>query len=78
MLEQYWLKDTEYLCGDQMTIADLSAACELYQLLKLEKPLFKQYPLVTDWLLKIYNIKEVGEMHEEVLIKMKQIFKDNE
>ena len=28
MMER-WLSKTKYLCGDQMTIADISAACEL-------------------------------------------------
>ena len=27
-----WLSKTKYLCGDEMTIADISASCELHQI----------------------------------------------
>ena len=43
------LSKTPYLCGDEMTIADLSAACELDQLRFIDTDL-TPYPKITAWL----------------------------
>ena len=31
LMERYWLKDNPYIAGNEISIADLSAACELAQ-----------------------------------------------
>ena len=30
-MQDFWLKNSQYLCGSQMTIADIIGACEIYQ-----------------------------------------------
>jgi len=37
LLENIWLKDKPFLCGDEITISDLVAACEVEQPSKIIK-----------------------------------------
>ena len=38
--EEYWLKNKKYLAGDEISVADIFALCELNQLGNLAKCLF--------------------------------------
>lgn len=53
MMER-WLTVTSYLCGNEVTIADISAAHELEQLRFIERDLSK-YPKVKAWLHKVID-----------------------
>mmetsp|Transcript_1035 Transcript_1035/g.1405 ORF Transcript_1035/g.1405 Transcript_1035/m.1405 type:complete len:93 (+) Transcript_1035:358-636(+) len=53
MLEERLTK-TEFLCGDQMTIADISAACELDQIHFIGWSLDK-WPKTKAWLAKMVD-----------------------
>ena len=76
-MEQYWLKDTPYLTGDAVTIADLSAACELAQTKSIslfaEYP--SKYPKVYMWLERMLAIPEMKEIHDKVLPGLAKFFK---
>ncbi len=76
-METYWLKDTQFITGSEMTIADLSAACELAQTtacaLFAEYP--KKYPKVYAWLDRMLAVPEIKEIHDKVLPKLAQFLK---
>lgn len=58
------LTETKYLCGDEMSIADLTAACELIQAKFLSLDL-KQWPHLQQWQDGIiYGIPEMHEIHK--------------
>ena len=62
-----WLSEHTYLCGNEISIADLSAACELIQGKFIEIDL-KLWPLVSVWLEKIISgIPEVSEVTKPML-----------
>ena len=59
------LTKTPYLCGDEMTIADLSAACELDQTRFIDLDL-TPYPKVKAWLYKMIDESPpVLELHKQ-------------
>ena len=51
LLLEHRLKKTRYLCGDQISIADLAAACELDhgRFIKLDDDYLDTFPLVKAW-----------------------------
>ena len=62
-LMERWLTQTEYLCSNEISIADLSAACELIQGRFIQIELSK-WPHVQKWLDKIiFGIPELKEIH---------------
>ena len=62
-----WLSQSTYLCGNEISIADLSAACELIQGRFIEIDL-KNHPLTQAWLDKIiFGMPEIHEIHKPVL-----------
>ena len=66
-LIERWLSQNAYLCGNEISIADLSAACELIQGRFIEVDLSK-HPLTKTWLDKIiFGIPEMAEIHKPVL-----------
>ena len=66
-LMERWLSEHTYLCGNEISIADLSAACELIQGKFIEIDL-KPWPLVSEWLEKIISgIPEVSEVTKPML-----------
>lgn len=66
-LMERWLNQSEYLCGSQISIADISAACELIQTRYIEYDL-KKYPQTQQWLDKIiFGIPEVHEITKPML-----------
>ena len=58
-LMERWLTENTYLCGSQITIADVSAACELSQTRALQLDLNK-WPKVQEWQKKM--IEETPEI----------------
>ena len=82
LMETYWLKDENqlYLIGNEISIADLSAACELAQTRAAsELKLVSEYPKVTKWLNRMLEIKEMKEIHGKVIpVMAKFVEKANE
>jgi len=48
--KNYDLKNRRFLLGDQLTICDLIAVCEIMQLNLVPYPLEEKYPLIFNWL----------------------------
>ncbi len=62
MIER-WLGENPFLCGDEMTLADLTAACEMMQTKFIGLDLSK-WPKIQAWLKKmVYDIPEMLEIH---------------
>lgn len=74
LLENYWLKETPYLCGNEITIADLSAACELAQstAVPLLVETMQKYPKVRAWHERMLAIPEMKEVHDKALPGLKK------
>ena len=60
-----------------MSIACLSAGCELAQIMILEKNIISQYPKVQKWLENFLSNPTVKEVHDKVLTNLTKIFQDN-
>ena len=59
------LNQTPYLCGDQVSIADLSAACELDQVRFIDLKL-DGYPKIKVWVYKMIDESpQVLEFHKQ-------------
>ena len=53
-LESYFLKDTAYLAGNELTLADIFGACELMQLYGChEEGLYEASPKVKAWMERV-------------------------
>ena len=66
-LMERWLTDSPYLCGNEITIADLAGACEVIQGRFIELD-FKKWPNVQAWMEKIiFGIPEVHEITKPIL-----------
>ena len=63
-----WLSAHPYLVGDEITIADISAVCELAQSRLIDYDL-SQFPKVLQWFEGVYALEGVKKGHE-VLEKM--------
>ncbi len=76
-METYWLKDAPYLTGQEPTIADLSAACELAQTTTITKlASFKpEFPKVFAWLDRMLQIPVMKEIHAKALPQLAKFFK---
>jgi len=73
MIETVWLKDRKYIASNEnITIADLSACCELMQL-ELIGFDFTPFPKVKDWMARLMSKKEMQQTHEE-FYKVKKMF----
>jgi glutathione S-transferase len=75
-METYWLKDTPYLTGQEPTIADLSAACELAQTNAITKlASFKpEFAKVYAWLDRMLQIPVMKEIHAKTLPQLGKFF----
>ena len=61
-----WLTVNPYLCGQLMTLADISASCELIQTKFIDMDLSK-WPKTQAWLKRmIYDIPEMLEIHQQM------------
>ena len=53
-LERYFLKDKKYIAGDEISIADIFAACELTELLAChEQGLYENSPITQAWMERV-------------------------
>ena len=65
ILENFLLKDSKYIFGfEEYTIADISAICEIMQLLYGDFD-FDSYPKVKLWMKKMLSIEIVFDVHKE-------------
>lgn len=64
-LDTFWLENTKFLAGEEVSIADLSAACELEQLSVINYD-FSPFPHVSRWLKDMESLPEFNETHHIV------------
>lgn len=67
-IEGAFLKEQKYLCGDEMTLADLSAFCEVIQLQMINYD-FSPYPALKKWIERCLADPVIQEVHT-VLFKI--------
>ncbi|MYF86006.1 MAG: dichloromethane dehalogenase, partial [Rhodospirillaceae bacterium] len=73
MLENYWLKDTEYLCGDEITYGDLAAFHEFVSHAAgniIPGTVWNKHPKVKDWFERLSErpaAKQVSEWQYETI-----------
>lgn len=63
MIDELFLKENKFLGGDEISIADLSAACEISQVLLINVDL-SGYKNLSEWFKKVMSIKEVHDSHQ--------------
>ena len=56
-----WLETSKYIAGNEISIADLSAACELGTILAVDYDL-EQHKKVTEWYKRVLSIPEVKDV----------------
>eukprot|EP00347_Sterkiella_histriomuscorum_P023404 403334766 len=68
LIENYWLssQNKQFLVGDQMTLADLTSACEMAHYLPTQEDFYKDFPKIKAWLGRIMDIPEVKEVHQQI------------
>ena len=59
------------MIGDEITISDLSCACELAQCKAFDIDLSK-FPRTKAWLERVLSIPEVAQVHKEIIPQIKQ------
>ena len=52
-IESYYLKDRSYLCGDDMTLADLLCICELQQPVAAGHNIYARRPVLKQWMERV-------------------------
>jgi putative sterol carrier protein len=62
-LMNLWLTNQKYLCGNQISIADLSAANEISMLALIDFDL-SPFPKVHDWMKRMEQLKNWNEVHK--------------
>ncbi|KAK3084631.1 hypothetical protein FSP39_016586 [Pinctada imbricata] len=76
-MDTYFLKDKPFLCGDEISVADLLGACELKQLDSVEEEgMYTDNPKVTAWINRVRDT--VGPMFDEChesIMQVKDIYK---
>ena len=78
MIEKFWLADPEqkYLISNEMTIADISAACEIATLKTYTIEGFnfeKEFPKVWAWLHRVLAIPGMKEIHDDIIPKLREL-----
>lgn len=54
LLDKVWLKDRHFLCGNDISVADIQGVCKLTQLNAVhEEKLFEDNPVVKAWVNRI-------------------------
>lgn len=72
-IEDVFLGDKRYLNGDLISIADLSAASEIYQLVVVKFD-FSPYPKIQAWMKRMLEIKEFEDGHSKFLDVVKKAY----
>ena len=70
-LNDYFLKDSKFICGEEISVADLQALCELTESWVVEIKHEDGYPNLKRWVADCQ--KELGETFEEVYQAVYQI-----
>ena len=74
-LESYFLKDKQYIMGDEISIADILAVCELTELLAChEQGLYESNPAVKAW---VDRVRQRTNPHFDETHKMIYRARDN-
>lgn len=53
IIENVWLETTDFLCGKQLTVADIFAACEIEQTRMADYDVRIKYPKIRAWLKRV-------------------------
>ena len=67
MMEEHFLKETKFVNGDQISIADLLAVCELTQLWMTDEDVTADRPRIAQW---IADVKSTLSPHFDEVHKM--------
>ncbi|XP_023707304.1 glutathione S-transferase theta-1 [Cryptotermes secundus] len=71
LIENVWLKDTPYLTGNEITIADLLGACEIEQTRIAQYDARTEYPKIATWLERVrYDVNPYYDEAHGILNKM--------
>ena len=75
-MELFWLKsdDQKFLFGDKPSIADLSSASEIVQLIPLKEDVFAKVPRLKKWVLKVISLPEAAEVQAKIMDKRKKAY----
>jgi len=71
-IDEFYLKDNKFLAGNEISIADLSAACEVSQVLLLGVDL-SLYKNLSVWFQKVMAIPEVEKVHQVFFKVLKKL-----
>lgn len=63
MIDQFFLKDSKYIGGEEISIADLSAACEIAQVLLMDVDL-SVFKKLSSWFQLVMAIPDVEKSHQ--------------
>lgn len=76
LLDQYFLKNNLYLCGDEITLADLLGVCELVQLVPVrEQMMYKSNAKVKAWVDRVKSrLGSLFDQTHEVIFGMEAMF----
>ncbi len=77
LMDTYFLKTDQqpYLLGNELTLADISAACEVAQIKASQHAsVIQDFPRVSQWLDRMLALPELKEVHEKVLPLLKKAF----
>lgn len=77
-LESYFLKDRKYICGNEISIADLQAVCELTQFWVTGVDPCEDTPVLAQWMKNVQDILQphFDEVHDMVyMVRDRGIFK---
>jgi len=61
-IEDFFLKDNKFIFGDEMTIADLAACCEVTQLRMINFD-FSSYPVLQKWMERCFENQAMKDVH---------------
>ncbi|KRX00309.1 Thioredoxin-like fold [Pseudocohnilembus persalinus] len=68
MENQFLKKGKKFIVGENLSIADISAYCELYQFFIMMKTDLNQYPNMLNWIKNCQKYEEIREL-DQILIK---------
>ena len=71
-IDSLFLKDTKFIGGNEITIADLSAVCEISQVLLLGVDL-SVYPNLSTWFKNVMALPEVEKVHQVFFKVLKKL-----
>ena len=73
MMETYFLNDRKYICGNEISIADLQAMCEFSQFWVLDVNPCEDHPTIARWM---NNVETALQPHFDEVHKMVYMARD--